>query len=453
LRSPRRERAFPLGLALAAYAVALLQRPGRATFDTKVDLHVDPSGFLERVADVWSPTAGLGHIQGGQYSGYLWPMGPFFAALREIGLSPWLVQRLWLGTLLALAAWGAVRLLDALLGRPRGVAHVVAGALIVLNPYVVVFTSRTTFTLIAYAALPWLLLLVHRGVREPRRLWWGAAFALIVTSTGGGVNAAVTAWVLVGPLLLLLYEPLAGGVPWRDARSFALRAGGATAVASAWWVVPGLVQSSYGLNFLSYTEQIGAIWATTSLSESLRLMGYWPSYLGVGYGDELRPYFGSSPSLLFDPAVVVASLLVPALAFAGFVWTRRWRYGPFFLALGIAGALIMSVGFPEGTPLREGATFVYNRVEAVTFLRTTYKAGPLLALAIACLGGAGAAALSRRLPSRRARAAAAVGGALVIALAALPMVKGQAVELTYDEVPAAWRDAARDRKSVGRERV
>src|SRR5205807_8906143 len=134
-------KSIPLGLAAAAYVLALVQRPGLASSDTKIDLHVDPSAFLARAADVWSPTAGLGHVQGGQYSGYLWPMGPFFSALHDIGLSPWLVERLWLGTLLALSAWGVVRLMDALIagqtrvadgqgvaqGR-RGVAHVVAAA-------------------------------------------------------------------------------------------------------------------------------------------------------------------------------------------------------------------------------------------------------------------------------------------------------------------------------------
>ena len=39
-----------------------------------------------------------------------------------------------------------------------------------MNPYVVVFSSRTTITLLGYAALPWLLLVVHRGLRDPRRL-------------------------------------------------------------------------------------------------------------------------------------------------------------------------------------------------------------------------------------------------------------------------------------------
>src|SRR3954470_7326216 len=230
VRLRTRDRWVPLSLAAGCYLLALLQRPGLASSDTKIDLHVDPSGFLGDVASVWSPTGSLGHIQGGQYGGYLWPMGPFFALLHEIGLSPWLVQRLWLGTLLALAAWGVVRLLDALLpDRPRGAAHLVAGLMFALNPYVVVFASRTTITLLGYALLPWLLLVVHRGVRSARRgrWWWAAAFGLLVTSTGGGVNAAVTGWLLVGPLLLVLYEALLCGVPGGGGRALRRRGGGA----------------------------------------------------------------------------------------------------------------------------------------------------------------------------------------------------------------------------------
>ena len=205
----------PSALAVLAFALALLQRPGSASSDTKIDLHVDPGGFLGDVASAWSSTGDLGHVQGGQYGGYLFPMGPFFALLHALGLGPWLVQRLWLGLILALAAWGAVRLMDEFAGRPRGVAHAVAGLLFLLNPYVVVFSARTTVTLLGYAALPWLLVAV--APRHPRatRAWWAAAFALIVTASGGGVNAAVTAWMLVGPLLLALYERWIGAATWR----------------------------------------------------------------------------------------------------------------------------------------------------------------------------------------------------------------------------------------------
>ncbi len=148
---------------MLAFVIALLQRPGRASSDTKIDLHVDPGGFLGDVASAWSSTGDLGHVQGGQYGGYLFPMGPFFAAAHALGASAWLAQRLWLGLILALAAWGAVRLMDEFAGRPRGVAHAVAGLLFLLNPYVVVFSARTTVTLLGYAALPWLLVAVKRG--------------------------------------------------------------------------------------------------------------------------------------------------------------------------------------------------------------------------------------------------------------------------------------------------
>ncbi len=70
--------------------------------------------------------------------------------------------------------------------------------------------------------------------------------------------------------------------------------------------MPLLVQSRYGVDFLRFTEQPGTIWSTTSLPESLRLMGYWISYLGVGYGGDLRPYFGDGALLLFALPVVLA---------------------------------------------------------------------------------------------------------------------------------------------------
>ena len=126
--------AIPLGLALASLAVAVLQRPGLASSDTKIDLHLDPSGYLAAVASPWSESFGLGAVWSGQYTGYLWPMGPLFALGHGIGLPAWLVQRLWLGLVLALAAWGTVLLVDALHDRRRGVAHLVAGVVAVPIP-------------------------------------------------------------------------------------------------------------------------------------------------------------------------------------------------------------------------------------------------------------------------------------------------------------------------------
>ncbi|HEY2601400.1 MAG TPA: alpha-(1-_3)-arabinofuranosyltransferase family protein [Thermoleophilaceae bacterium] len=426
--------------------LALVQRPGWASSDTKIDLHVSPGRFLSEVASAWTPNGTLGQVWSGQYDGYLWPMGPFFALGHALGIAPWLVDRLWLALVLALASWGTVRLLDALLDRPRGAAHLAAGLIVLLNPYVVVFTNRTTFFLLGYAALPWLLLVVHRGLRSARSWWWPAAAALIVTSMGGGVNATVTAFMLLGPLLLLLYEPLVLGLPWRAVRDFCLRAIPLMLLASLWWIVPVLVAAKFGLDFLPFTEHPGSIWATTSLTESLRLMGYWLSYLGVGYGSHLESYFSDSGLLLFNPAVVAATLLVPALSLAGFVWTRRWRYGPYLLALVLLGLLVMTVGWPEGTPLRHGLNFTYNHSNSVHFLRTTYKAGPLVALGLACLGGVAAAELWRRARGTAVRVVVACVGAALLALSAWPLVSGRAIDkqVSWKRIPAAWTQAGHD---------
>ena len=79
-----------------------------------------------------------------------------------------------------------MRLLDALLTGPRGAAHVVAGALVVFNPYTVIYLQRTSVTLLGLAALPWLLLAVHRGLRDPRGWWWPAAWRCWLLRRGPG---------------------------------------------------------------------------------------------------------------------------------------------------------------------------------------------------------------------------------------------------------------------------
>ena len=52
--------------------------------------------------------------------------------------------------------------------------------------------------------------------------------------------------------------------------------------------------------------------------------------------------------LLSQPLVLSATLLRARRSRSrGFAWTRRWRYGPFFLALVLGGLLVMIAGFPE----------------------------------------------------------------------------------------------------------
>ncbi|MDX6687194.1 MAG: arabinofuranan 3-O-arabinosyltransferase, partial [Baekduia sp.] len=161
----------------------------------------------------------------------------------------------------------------------------------------------------------------------------------------------------------------------------------------------------------------------------------------------LRPYQGSAPALLLVTPIVVAGLVTPALALSALPWTRRWRYAPVFALLALVGLVVMTAGWPEGTPMRHLVTGVYYHVNLVQFLRTTYKAGALTALGLAGLGGAAfGAAWGRsalRGPGLRVALVAATGA--LVALASWPLVTGRAVERQLSfSLPASWRQVAAD---------
>ena len=100
-------------------ALALVQAPGWTAADTKLDLAVNPGGFLRRSLSLWDPNGAAGQLQNQAY-GYLFPMGPFFWVGHELGLPAWVVQRLWWALLLLVAWHGMHRLLVRLGERDPG---------------------------------------------------------------------------------------------------------------------------------------------------------------------------------------------------------------------------------------------------------------------------------------------------------------------------------------------
>jgi arabinofuranan 3-O-arabinosyltransferase len=111
--NPRSEwlgRRLPeIALTAALFVVVFAQRPGHITRDTKLDLSVDPSRFLSQATHLWDPLSGFGSVPNQAY-GYLFPIGPFYAAGSALHVPTWITQRLWLGLLLAVALWGTLLL-------------------------------------------------------------------------------------------------------------------------------------------------------------------------------------------------------------------------------------------------------------------------------------------------------------------------------------------------------
>ena len=427
--------------------LCFMQRPGLVFTDSRSDLTSNPGLFLGRVFDVWSSTYDLGHVQSGQFVGYLFPLAPFYAAGDAIGVPTWLVQRLWLVLILGFGAIGVSRLIAALWNRSDSLARLLGGLVFVLNPYVVTQMNRGTITLLAYMVAPWLMVAAHRALLEPRRWRWPIFAGILVAAAGGGVNAAVLAWVVLAPVLLIFYEVAVIGRSRRAAAAALWRTGITVLTLSLWWIIPVTLQSKYGADFLSFTEQPASIWQTNSVSESLRLLGYWISYFTIGFGGS-RPVVPPTVAYLFQPILVAGSFAVPLLAFAGL--PRIWRkpYVPFFVLLLVGAAIAMSVGFPPGKPLYRALVNAYYAVPLLQILRTTYKAAPLLSIALSFLVGAGGATLYRTLKGRPVWLQRSAFGALFLApvLFGWPLITGQAIDsgLAYRGVPSYWRQATSD---------
>src|SRR5262249_2490795 len=147
--------------------------------DTKLDMPIDPGGFLARALHLWDPAANLGQLQN-QASGYLFPMGPFFVAGEGIGLPPSIVQRLWMATPLVAAFVGMARRLGGLrIGPPP--PRLIGALAYTLAPRVLALLGTNSGELIPTCVLPWALLpLVGVAGRpvHPRRAaaWSGLAF-------------------------------------------------------------------------------------------------------------------------------------------------------------------------------------------------------------------------------------------------------------------------------------
>ena len=110
---------------------------------------------------------------------------------------------------------------------------------------------------------------------------------------------------------------------------------------------------------------------------------------------------------------------------------------------------------PGGDALHRALLGAYDDLEPLRFLRTSYKAAPLVAVALAGLGGVAVHALWHRSLAAARRWPrwglplpwlVAAGSACVIVVFGLPLFTGQAIDRTqaYGQVPKAWRAGLAD---------
>lgn len=150
-----RDRFRTLVCCLALTVLATSTRPGRILSDTKIDMAVNPVGFLGRALHLWDPEQ-FGQLQN-QAAYYFFPMGPFYALGQLAGVPAWITQRMWLAALLCAAFLGARRL-AARLGAGGPVTRLIGAMAYALGPHGLSALGQNSWEYLPLAMLPWIVL-------------------------------------------------------------------------------------------------------------------------------------------------------------------------------------------------------------------------------------------------------------------------------------------------------
>ncbi|WP_051684035.1 alpha-(1-_3)-arabinofuranosyltransferase family protein [Blastococcus sp. URHD0036] len=440
---------FRLALVCLGFVLlSVLQQPGKVVGDTKLDLAVDPIGYLGRALSLWDPEGGAGQLHNQEY-GYFFPMGPFFALGQILGLPPWLVQRLWLALLLSVAFLGVVVLARRLrIGTPA--TALVAGIAYALAPRMVTSLGATSIEALPMAMAPWVVVpLVGVALHGSARR--AAMRSGLVVFCIGGVNAVATAAALpLGALYLLTRPP--GPLRRRLIGWWVLAVG----LATAWWTGPLLLLGRYGTRFLEYTETAAATTAPTDVLSVLRGTSHWVAYINSAAG----PTWPAGWSLVKDVVPAGATVVLAAAGLAALcrrdLPERRW------LVLGaLTGVVLLTMGHLAAVD-GLGAGWLHEALNGpLAPLRNVHKFDPVLrlplVLGLAHLGAVLVRRSRRRDASGGATAPSSTGrpvvrlasrvllAVLTLALVATasPALAGRLVPSTgFEELPGYWEETA-----------
>ncbi|GAA2622862.1 alpha-(1-_3)-arabinofuranosyltransferase [Actinomadura fulvescens] len=419
-----RERFRTAICCLALIVLVTSTRPGRILADTKIDMAVNPLGFLGRALHLWDP-AQFGQLQN-QAAGYFFPMGPFYALGDLIGLPAWITQRLWLSLLLCAAFLGAKRLAERFgLGGP--VSRLVGALAYALGPHGLSALGQASWEYLPLAMLPWIILpLVSVGDGRGSRMR-AAARSGVAVALCGGINGTATIAVLAVPAIYLLTRPR--GTPGR-LRLFAWWCA-AVGFATAWWLAPLVLTGRYGFSWLGYTEKADTTTGPTGLIDVLRGAERWINYLDAS---SLPVGFQLSTGTF----LIIVTAVLAALGLAGLA-RRDLPERTFLLLVLLAGVAIIAAGHvsriegPLAAPMRDLLD------GPLAPLRNLYKFDGLVRLPLAL----GLVHLPRTLRRPRARLGLfAVSGATLAAVSFPALTNGLAGPGDFPAVPQYWQQAA-----------
>jgi arabinofuranan 3-O-arabinosyltransferase len=369
-----------LTLLAVSYIPIFLTQPGKVSADTKTYLFLNPGELLSEAPSLWSSSFGAGTVTH-QYIGYLWPMGPYFWLMETLGVPDWIAQRFWWGSLVLLAAYGTYRLARAL--DIHANYALLAALLYGLSPYGLHYLARLSGILLPWVGFPWLLLCLIRTRQQPGWKW--SARAALVIGTIGTVNATTLFFIILGLAIWLSADAMSGFTRWRDAAKTFLWLGIGSVSVSLWWLTSLVMQSSFGLPILRYSETYETVAKASLPQELLRGLGYW-----FFYGDEhAGRWIGPSAPYMYNRVVIIAGFVLVAIGLISLAATRiPHRIHLSLLTLIGLGVAVGASPLTNSSPYGQLFDAVVNN-ESGFALRSTPRAMPLVLLALALATASG----------------------------------------------------------------
>ncbi|MER6180992.1 alpha-(1-_3)-arabinofuranosyltransferase family protein [Streptomyces sp. NPDC001652] len=425
-----RSRSWLLGFWAVVFVLFLAVHPGRQTFDTKLGVTVDPGRFFSDLGQLWQDQGGFGGISD-QYTGYLWPMLPFYWLTDAVRLPVWLAERLWMSLIVSVAFWGALRLAERLrIG--SGASRLLAAVAYALWPVFTIVIGSTSAAALPGAVLPWVLLPL---VDERYSARVAALRSAVIIPFMGGVNAASTLASLLPVGLYLLSRP-----PGPRQRKLIAWWVPGLVLATAWWWIPLLLLGFYGENFLPYVESSQTTTETMAATEALRGAGNWVAYLHFG-----EAWLPAGWTVAASVVVIVCSALAAGLGLAGLARRdmpeRRWLT---LTVIVIAPILLAGYGGAFGAPF-DGVVQDWLNGGLVPF-RNIYKfqTGLALALVLGLAHLVGVAAETRGArPVRGRRFAPLIAAVLILPGLMWPYLNGSILNPgSFQEIPKYWKATA-----------
>ncbi|BDZ58205.1 alpha-(1-_3)-arabinofuranosyltransferase domain-containing protein [Barrientosiimonas endolithica] len=432
-----RYRAAVGALVALLALVVFLNGFGHFNTDIKPEIYLAPTEMIGRSLSAWNSSPYLGAPN---FNVGLLPVLAVLSALRGVGLSPEMAFKVFHLGLWLLAAAGTTRLVRAVAPRAGRWGGLLAAVIYLANPYTVQ-AGATLAIALPLALLPWQLLCLVQGLRQPRSWRWPAAFGLTFFAMSGMNVAVVPLLQLLAIVPVVLAVRAQTHLGWRDITRVVARCALFVVGVSLYWLVPAVAARGTGVQIVQGSETLTGIAQVSSFTEVLRGVGLWPLY----GRDDVGPWIPQHAVYVASPFVMVLTMLWPVLGLLALRWCTSLVRAA--LAGGIALAAVVMVGiFPgEDAPASPFGYLLRSLLQqpALVAFRTTNKIGAVLALSLAVAIGVG---LVRVLPRWWRRPGAPpvllAVGLILIGSWSLPAVGGRLYTSPMD-IPDYWKQAAR----------